>query len=84
VVGRVCRRIGLAEFDDLMAWRRVGDRPLHAPGPRWYRTMDEDPRFSETWRDPFCHPDAQGEERRRRFGDYTTRVVAGDGPTVRG
>jgi beta-fructofuranosidase len=27
------------------------------------------------------HPDEQREERRRRFGDFSTWVVAGDGPT---
>jgi beta-fructofuranosidase len=54
------QRIGLAESDDLMTWRRVGDRPLLAPDPRWYRTIDEDPRFSETWRDPFVLRDPEG------------------------
>jgi beta-fructofuranosidase len=30
-----------------------------------------------------CHPDEQSPERRRRFGDFSTWVVAGDGPTGR-
>lgn len=47
------QRIGLAESDDLRTWRRVGDRPLLDPDPRWYATLDEDPAASETWRDPF-------------------------------
>jgi beta-fructofuranosidase len=47
------QQIGLAESDDLMTWRRVGDVPLVAPDPRWYRVHDEDAGVSETWRDPF-------------------------------
>jgi glycosyl hydrolase family 32 len=146
------QRIGLAESDDLATWRRVGDRPVLDPDPRWYRTIEEDPRRSETWRDPYvfrdpegdgwhmlvcarvraaprnedgvlgharsrdlvtwelgppvtepagfgqlevaqvrrvegrwllvftCHPEEQAAERRARFGDFSTWVVAGDGP----
>jgi beta-fructofuranosidase len=146
------QRIGLAESDDLLEWRRIGDRPLLDPDPGRYRTIPEDARFSETWRDPFvfpdpggdgwhmlisarapdaprnadgvlaaarsgdmvtwelgppvtepagfgqlevpqvrcvegrwllvftCHPDEQTADRRARFGDYCTWVVAGDGP----
>jgi beta-fructofuranosidase len=55
------QRIGLAESDDLTTWRRVGDRPLLDPDPRWYRTLDEDPRYSETWRDPFVFRDPGGD-----------------------
>jgi beta-fructofuranosidase len=54
------QRIGLAESDDLFTWRRVGDRPLVAPEPRWYRTLDEDPALSATWRDPFVFRDPDG------------------------
>jgi glycosyl hydrolase family 32 len=147
------QRLGLAESADLIAWRRVGDRPLLDIDPRWYRTIDEDAGASETWRDPFvfrdpggdgwhmlisarvptappnadgvlaharsadmrtwtlrppltepagfgqlevaqvrrvegrwllvftCHPHEQSDERRRRFGDYATWVVAGDAAT---
>ena len=53
------QRIGLAESDDLSAWRRVGDRPLLDPDPRWYRTIDGT--ASETWRDPFVFPDPGGD-----------------------
>jgi beta-fructofuranosidase len=45
------QQIGLAESDDLFTWRRVGDRPLVSPDPRWYMTVDGE--ASETWRDPF-------------------------------
>jgi beta-fructofuranosidase len=54
------QRIGLAESADLMSWRRVGDRPLLAPDPRWYRTLHDDRALSETWRDPFVYRDADG------------------------
>ncbi|MDX6723181.1 MAG: beta-fructofuranosidase, partial [Solirubrobacteraceae bacterium] len=58
------QRLGLAESDDLMTWRRVGDRPLVEPDPRWYRTLDgTDPAHpaSETWRDPFVFRDPGGD-----------------------
>ncbi|MEA2217901.1 MAG: beta-fructofuranosidase [Solirubrobacteraceae bacterium] len=55
------QRIGMAESDDLHAWRRVGDRPLVDPDPRWYRTLDEDVAASETWRDPFVFEDPGGD-----------------------
>jgi beta-fructofuranosidase len=55
------QRIGMAESDDLSAWRRVGDRPLVDPDPRWYRTLEEDPAASETWRDPFVFRDPGGD-----------------------
>jgi beta-fructofuranosidase len=55
------QRIGLAESKDLVTWRRVGDRPLLDPDPRWYRTLAEDERASETWRDPFVFKDPGGD-----------------------
>jgi beta-fructofuranosidase len=55
------QRIGMAESDDLAVWRRVGDRPLIPPDPRWYRTLEEDPAASETWRDPFVLEDPGGD-----------------------
>lgn len=47
------QQIGLAESDDLIHWRRVGDGPIVTPDPRWYRTHDPETGASETWRDPF-------------------------------
>ena len=55
------QRIGMAESDDLMTWRRVGDRPLVDPDARWYRTLDDDPEASETWRDPVVFRDPDGD-----------------------
>jgi beta-fructofuranosidase len=55
------QRIGMAESDDLSTWRRVGDRPLVEPDPRWYQTLPEDPHASETWRDPFVFRDPDGD-----------------------
>jgi beta-fructofuranosidase len=55
------QRIGLAESRDLATWRRVGDRPLVAPDPHWYRTLDEGTAWSETWRDPFVFRDPVGD-----------------------
>ena len=55
------QRIGMAESGDLCTWRRVGDRPLVDPDPRWYRTLEEDPERSETWRDPFVFADPDGD-----------------------
>jgi beta-fructofuranosidase len=55
------QRIGLAESDDLTVWRRVGDRPLVAPDPRLYKTLDEDSGASDAWRDPFVFADPGGD-----------------------
>jgi beta-fructofuranosidase len=55
------QRIGMAESDDLSMWRRVGDAPLLDPDPRWYRTLEEDGRASETWRDPFVFREPNGD-----------------------
>jgi beta-fructofuranosidase len=55
------QRIGMAESDDLVTWRRVGDQPLVNPDRRWYRTLEEDAAASETWRDPFVFKDDAGD-----------------------
>ena len=61
--GHVLRdqRIGVAESDDLFTWRRPTDRPVVEPDGRWYKTLDEDPSASETWRDPFVFRDPDGD-----------------------
>ena len=54
------QRIGVAQSDDLFAWRRVGDAPLIAPDSRWYRTLAGTGGYSCTWRDPFVFADPDG------------------------
>ena len=56
------QRVGLAESDDLVTWRKVGTAPLLVADPRWYKTLPEDVSASETWRDPqvFRDPDGDG------------------------
>jgi beta-fructofuranosidase len=57
------QRIGLAESDDLVTWRRVGTEPLLMADPSLYMTLGlpEEPRASETWRDPFVFRDPDGD-----------------------
>jgi beta-fructofuranosidase len=47
------QRIGLAESDDLMTWRRAAVESLVEPDPCWYRMLGDGSGASETWRDPF-------------------------------
>jgi beta-fructofuranosidase len=54
------QRIGVAVSDDLDRWRKIGTGPVLAPDRRWYRTLDENPAVSETWRDPFVYRDPDG------------------------
>ena len=60
-LGELDQRIGLAESDDLTHWRRVGDRPVIEPDPRWYETLEDKPGRSATWRDPFVFRDPGGD-----------------------
>ena len=53
------QRLGLAESDDLMHWRRVGRAPLLEADPALYRTLDG--AVSDTWRDPFVFRDPDGD-----------------------
>jgi beta-fructofuranosidase len=55
------QRIGLAESDDLMTWRRVASEPLVEPDPRHYRMLGDGSGASETWRDPFVFRDSGGD-----------------------
>lgn len=55
------QRVGLVESDDLFTWRRVTDRPVVEVDPRWYKTLEDDPGASETWRDPFVFRDPDGD-----------------------
>lgn len=55
------QKIGVAASDDLFTWRRGRNKPVLVAGAPWYRTLDEDPGASETWRDPFVFPDPAGD-----------------------
>lgn len=61
--GHVLRdqRVGVVESDDLHHWRRTTDAPALSADGRWYKTLDEDPSASETWRDPFVFRDPDGD-----------------------
>lgn len=54
------QRIGTAVSPDLIEWQREGDAPAVVADARWYKTLDEDPTASETWRDPFVLADPDG------------------------
>lgn len=54
------QRIGVVVSDDLHDWRRPADRPVIELDRHRYRTLDEDPSASETWRDPFVFRDPDG------------------------
>jgi len=77
------QRVGLAESDDLVTWRKIGTSPLLVADPRWYQTLPEDVTASETWRDPqvFRDPDGDGWHMlvtaRAREGDLRHRGVVG-------
>ena len=51
------QRIGFAESEDLMTWRRAAAEPLVEPDPCWYRMLGDGSGASETWRDPFVFRD---------------------------
>ena len=55
------QRIGVAESDDLITWRKLGDSPLLTADPRWYKTLPGDISVSETWRDPQVFRDPRGD-----------------------
>jgi len=55
------QRIGVVESEDLVSWRRVGDRPILEVDTRWYKSLEEDPEASETWRDPLVFRDPDGD-----------------------
>ena len=55
------QRLGLVESEDLHVWQRVGDQPLLEVDDRWYQTLEDDKRASESWRDPFVFRDPDGD-----------------------
>lgn len=58
--GRV-QRIGRADSDDLIHWRRYGDRPVVRADPRWYETLNLTVWREEAWRDPWVFRDPDGD-----------------------
>jgi len=54
------QRIGAAESDDLMTWRRMGTEPVLVADTRWYKSVDEDLAAREAWRDPLVFRDPHG------------------------
>lgn len=55
------QRIGVARSDDLVAWHKQGDGPVVEVDTRWYKTLEDDPGASETWRDPKVVRDPHGD-----------------------
>jgi beta-fructofuranosidase len=55
------QRIGHAESDDLIIWRRVGTGPVAEADPRWYETLDLGSWREQAWRDPFVFADPAGD-----------------------
>ena len=55
------QRLGVVESDDLRTWRRVTDQPVLQVDARWYKTLDDAPHLSETWRDPLVVRDPGGD-----------------------
>ena len=47
------QRIGVAESDDLLTWRRRSPGPVTEADPRWYEKLESDEWFDEAWRDPW-------------------------------
>jgi beta-fructofuranosidase len=71
-----------ATSEDLITWRRYGDRPLIEADPRWYEGDGRD-WYELAWRDPwvFRDPDGRGFHAlltaRAGHGDPATRGVIG-------
>ena len=80
--GRI-QRIGRADSDDLITWRRYGDRPLLEADPRWYETLELMSWREVAWRDPWVLRDPSGDgwhmllTARVRYGPRLTRGVIG-------
>ena len=58
--GRI-QRIGRADSDDLITWRRSADRPLLEADPRWYETCELMSWREVAWRDPWVFRDPGGD-----------------------
>ena len=51
--GWLVQRVGVAESEDLVTWRRRGDGPVTEADPRWYEKLGDGVWFDEAWRDPW-------------------------------
>jgi beta-fructofuranosidase len=77
------QRIGRADSEDLISWRRVGRAPLVQADPRWYETLDTRVWLNEAWRDPWVLRDPAGDgwhmliTARARHGPRMSRGVLG-------
>lgn len=58
--GRV-QRIGRADSDDLITWKRSPTTPVLGADPRWYETLDQMTWHEESWRDPWVLRDPGGD-----------------------
>lgn len=76
------QRVGVAESDDLVTWRRRFDRPVAEADARWYERLDSGAWFDEAWRDPWVFRGDDGlwhmlVTARAATGDPATRSVIG-------
>jgi beta-fructofuranosidase len=72
--------LGYARSADLLRWDLAP--PVTEPAGFTHLEVPQVREVDGRWLLVFtCHPDEQTRQRRRRFGDYATWVVAGDGPT---
>lgn len=51
--GWLVQRVGVAESDDLVTWRRRGAGPVTEADARWYEKLSAGAWFDEAWRDPW-------------------------------
>lgn len=80
--GWLVQRVGVAESEDLVMWRRRGDGPVTEADPRWYEKLADGAWFDEAWRDPWVFRGDDGlwhmlVTARSRAGEAATRSVIG-------
>ena len=80
--GWLVQRVGVAESDDLITWRRRSDGPVCEADPRWYEKLSSGAWFDEAWRDPWVFRGDDGlwhmlVTARAATGEAATRSVIG-------
>ena len=81
--GARVQRIGRADSDDLVTWRRHGTQPVSTADPRWYERLGDSEWPEESWRDPWVYADPAGDgwhmliTARARTGPTGARGVIG-------